>query len=82
MNAMKAMAAALVVAAAVGCVSTGSVERQVRYVDEFDLSGSSCGLGKTVKKNLSVDGHPLTMSKKVYSRGFGEIGRASCRERV
>ena len=65
------MVALAAMAAAVGCVSTESVERQVRHVDEFDLSSAVCGQGKTAKKNLSVDGHPLTMSGKVYARGFG-----------
>ena len=65
------MAAMAAVVVAGGCVSTESVERSVRYVDEFDLSSAVCGQGKTVKKNLSVDGHPLTMSGKVYARGFG-----------
>ena len=52
-------------------VSARSAERPVEYVDELDLSGASCGQGKTVKKKLSVDGHPLTMSGNVYTNGFG-----------
>ena len=43
----------------------------VRHVDEFDLSAASCGMGKTVRARQSVDGNPLTLSGKVYERGFG-----------
>ena len=67
-NLIMALAATVV---AGGCVSTESAVRSFRYVDEFDLSYMVSGLGKTVKKNLSADGHPLTMSGKVYARGFG-----------
>ena len=61
---------AMVVAAG-GCVTNDGGEEAVRYVDDFDLSHASCGQGKTVQKRLSVDGNPLTMSKKSYARGFG-----------
>ena len=54
-----------------GCLTQEGGEPSVRYVDTFDLSGASCGLGKKVQKLKSVDGHPLTMSGKVYERGFG-----------
>ena len=43
----------------------------VRYVDSFDLSGSTCGLGKRLLPLKSVDGHSLAVSGKVYARGFG-----------
>ncbi len=43
----------------------------VRHVDEFDLSAASCGMGKAVRARQSVDGNPLTLSGKVYERGFG-----------
>ena len=47
------------------------VASEVRYVDEFDLSGSCCGLGKRTRPRQSVDGHPLTVCGKVHERGFG-----------
>ena len=43
----------------------------VRYADEFDLSKSVCGKGKTVRACASVDGHPLTLGGQVRARGFG-----------
>ena len=65
------MALMAVLVAAAGGVSAASAELPVTYVDDLDLSGASCGQGKAVKKKLSVDGHPLTMSGKVYTNGFG-----------
>ena len=71
MNAMRIMMSAVLVACC-GCFAwkadTGS---RVKHVDEFDLSAASCGMGKKVLACKSVDGHPLTMSKKVFARGFG-----------
>lgn len=46
-------------------------EDLVRYVDTFDLSAASCGMGKKVQACQSVDGHALTLAGKVYARGFG-----------
>ena len=43
----------------------------VKYVDSFDLSGATCGLGKRIQPLKSVDGHELTASSNVYARGFG-----------
>ena len=43
----------------------------VKYVDEFDLSAATCGAGKKVAARQSVDGHPITLSGKVYARGIG-----------
>ena len=48
-----------------------AVASEVRYVDEFDLSGASCGLGKWTRTRQSVDGHPLTVCGKTFARGFG-----------
>ena len=59
-------------AAVVGCETiSGSAGPAVRAVDEFDLSGASCGMGKRVLVGKSVDGHPLTLAGKVYAKGFG-----------
>jgi len=63
-----------VVAAAVlgGCVTQNRFcGPGVAYVDEFDLSASSCGLGKSVRACRSVDGNPLTMRGTSFCRGFG-----------
>ena len=38
----------------------------VRYVDAFDLSGASCGLGLRTRARQSVGGYPLTVGGKVY----------------
>ncbi|MBR6588416.1 MAG: NPCBM/NEW2 domain-containing protein, partial [Kiritimatiellae bacterium] len=45
----------------------------VRYVDEFDLSSATCGLGKKVRSKTSVDGNPLVAgrNKATSHRGFG-----------
>ena len=43
----------------------------VTYVDELDLSAATCGAGKKVAARQSVDGHPITLSGKVYARGIG-----------
>ena len=41
------------------------------YVETFDLSAASCGMGKAVTAKTSVDGHPLTVCGKTYDHGFG-----------
>ena len=61
----------VLLAVAGGCGTLKDEGPSVRYVDEFDLTVASCGMGKKVRANLSVDGHPLTMSGRTYSRGFG-----------
>ena len=48
-----------------------AVASEVRYVDEFDLSGSGCGLGLRTLARQSVGGHPLTVAGRVFARGFG-----------
>ena len=44
---------------------------EAKFVDTFDLSGATCGLGKRPLPLKSVDGHELTVSSNVYARGFG-----------
>jgi len=44
---------------------------EAKFVDTFDLSGATCGLGMKMRAKESVDGKPLTVSGKVYERGFG-----------
>jgi alpha-galactosidase len=56
-----------------GCGTWNGANHQggVRYVDEFDLSYSSCGMGKTVQKNKSVLGSKMSIAGVKYDRGFG-----------
>lgn len=49
------------------CTPDGSV----KYVDEFDLSKTVCGLGLTTQSCKSVDGDSLRIGGKTYERGFG-----------
>ena len=69
-NVGKLLVSALVLAG--GCETwRGKTEAGVRYVDEFDLSAASCGMGKRVRARRSVDGNPLTLNGKAHARGFG-----------
>ncbi len=55
-----------------GCFSFNSADDpKVVYVDGFDLSVTTCGMGRSVRAKTSVDGHPITMSGTSYERGFG-----------
>ena len=64
---VSALAAALLLLPA----DAGSAAAGVKFVDEFDLSSSVCGFGKTVRAKTSVDGNPLTVGRVTSSRGFG-----------
>ena len=59
---------AMMVAALVACASAFA---DVAYVGSFDLSGATCGCGKRLKVDKSVDGNPLTVGGKTYAKGFG-----------
>ena len=59
---------AMMVAALVACASAGA---DVAYVGSFDLSGATCGCGKRLQVDKSVDGNPLTVGGKTYAKGFG-----------
>ena len=64
--------AALLLAA--GCCSLwdcGAPEPGERFVESFNLSGATCGLGKRVQCGKSVNGNPLTVAGKTYAHGFG-----------
>ena len=62
----------LLVAVCLGCaLQDPPAVASVAYVDSFDLSGATCGLGKRLAPRKSVDGHALTVSGKVYTKGFG-----------
>ena len=63
----------LAMLALVGGLRDGKCDAAVsiRYVDEFDLTAASCGMGKRVRARRSVDGHPLVLGGKTYARGFG-----------
>ena len=62
---------------ACGCAIEGdrpdaeSLVTNVAFVDKFDLSGATCGMGKRVRACQSVDGHPLTVGGVKYESGFG-----------
>ena len=64
---------ALALLAVSGCAlwDTGAKAPGVAYVDTLDLSGATCGLGKRLQLQKSVDGHALTVAGKTYARGFG-----------
>ena len=62
---------------ACGCAIEGdrpdaeALVTNVAFVDKFDLSGATCGMGKRVRACQSVDGHPLTVGGVKYESGFG-----------
>ena len=66
MSASKTVVGAFLVFAACSAFA-----QEAKYVDDFDLSGATCGLGMRPIPRLSVDSKPLTASGKVYERGFG-----------
>ena len=43
----------------------------VAYVDEYDLAGASCGMGRQIRARTSVDGHPIRLGAGKYERGIG-----------
>ena len=47
-----------------------SVSKTV-YVDEFDLSHSSCGFGKKTQAKRTVNGNVFSVRGKAFVRGFG-----------
>ena len=57
--------------AAVAAAAFAACAMEDKFVDTFDLSGATCGLGMKLQAKASVDGKPLTVSGKVYERGFG-----------
>ena len=61
----------IVVAGFGGICSAASQTVGIKYVDEFDLSGATCGLGMRPKARFAVNGKPLTASGRTYDRGFG-----------
>ena len=64
---------AVAVLLAGGCSTTGPGKRVFGtvYVDEFDLSGATCGLGMRMQAKKSVGGNALTVGGRTYGRGFG-----------
>lgn len=54
-----------------GCALSVKTEHQTVYADEFDLSHSSCGLGKVTQPKKTVNGNCFTVSGKKFNRGFG-----------
>ena len=41
------------------------------YVDDFDLSSSSCGFGRKTQARRTVDGHAFSVCGASFERGFG-----------
>ena len=69
---MKRLMIGVAMTALAGCLAwNGSNEPKVAYVDAFDLANTSCGVGKRMLAQKSVDGNPLTVAGKTYVRGFG-----------
>ena len=70
---MKKLMIGLAMLALGGCIlwDNGAAAPGTKYVDEFDLSGSTCGRGKRVLACKSVDGHDIRLAGKTYARGFG-----------
>ena len=64
---------ALALLAISGCMlwESGAEAPGVAYVDTFDLSGATCGLGKRMQAKKSAGGRALTVGGKTYERGFG-----------
>ena len=52
-------------------VACSANAQELKYVDEFDFSGATCGLGMRPQARCAVDAKPLTVSGKEYERGFG-----------
>ena len=59
---------ALALLAISGCMlwESGAEAPGVAYVDTFDLSGATCGLGKQMQAKKSVGGRALTVGGKTY----------------
>ena len=70
---MKMMMVALAAMSGVMAVSMPRIcdAQNVLELDEFDLSGSTSGIGKSTLPRRSTDGHPLKVCGKTYERGFG-----------
>jgi len=74
MSPMKKLILSLGAACALaGCTlfDSGAPEAGVKYVDEFDFAAMTCGMGRVARPRLSLDGNPLTLGGKTYTRGFG-----------
>ena len=69
---MKKLMMGLAAAVCCGCAFwEGAKGPGVSYVDEFDLSNSSCGMGLKVRPRTSVAGTPIVLAGKTFTRGFG-----------
>ena len=51
------------------CALAGMAD--VVFVDEFDLSGVSCGMGLTARAKTSICGNPIRLGEGRYERGVG-----------
>lgn len=46
-------------------------DRSTYYLHNMDLSKGTCGDNRSIRKNLSSDGNPLTLKGVVYTQGIG-----------
>ena len=61
---------AFLAACGVGALFGGDGPRTA-YVDEFDLTASSCGFGKKMQAGKTVDGNAFRVRGEAFTRGFG-----------
>ena len=52
-------------------LAAGMAAADVRYVDEFDLASTACGMGRQTRPRRSLDGNPLRLGDRTFERGFG-----------
>ena len=49
----------------------GLAVADVKYVDDFDLASTACGMGRKTQARRSFDGNPLRLGDRTFERGFG-----------
>ena len=54
-----------------GCALVEAQAARIVYVDEFELSSSSCGFGKKTQSRRTVEGHAFSVCGASFERGFG-----------
>ncbi len=53
------------------CCAFAASADTVRYLDELDLTGATCGLGKRPQPRRSLLGNKIRLGDKIYERGVG-----------
>ena len=56
-----------------GCALLGAQSPRVLYVDDFDLSSSSCGFGRKTQTRRTVDGHAFSVWVRPLTGGFKAV---------